>query len=377
MKIEKVALVMQSLEGGGVQKVMVGLANGFLKTNDDVSVDMIIGDARGAMRTEVSNKVRIIDFDKKKYHGDFKMLASIGRLISYMRRHQNTVMIAAPGFASVAAVVAKIFTHEKVILVVDDRPSLLKSRGVKGWISFILYYMTFRFADAIVAAHSSAATDTAKSLRVDAKKIHTIYHPLIEPELIQKVQPISRELKGFLRKDDALLVAAGRLTGVKDYQNLIKAFGIVAKKQGNVKLTILGEGPDKEELVQLIGAHGLKDRVLMYGYADNLLAFMKKAKICVSSSRQEAFGITLVEALACGVTVVSTDCSSGGPREILDDGEYGYLCPIENPEALAEAIEKALSNPIDRQKAYERGMQFSVGISVEQYRALVRKVAVL
>lgn len=374
--MKRIALFMQSLEGGGVQKVMVGIANGFAKANIGSDIDLLVGDAGGAMRTELTDEINIIDFGKKKYHGDYKILASMRHLISYMRQSRECIVIAAPGFASVAAIVAKLLTGAKVIIIIDDRLSLLKSRGIKGWISFTLYYMTFRFADTIVAAHDSAAKDAVNSLRIANEKVRTIYHPLINPELIRHTKPISNEIEDFLGKEDTLLVAAGRLTWVKDYQNLIKAFGLVAAKYHNTKLVILGEGPDSDELSRLIHEQNLGSRVCMYGYADDPLAFMKRAAVCVSSSRQEAFGITLVEALACGTTVVATDCSSGGPREILEDGRFGYLCPVEDSKALAKAIEKALKSPIAEELAIKRGTQFSIEASVKKYMALIDEVAI-
>ena len=102
------------------------------------------------------------------------------------------------------------------------------------------------------------------------------------------------------------------------------------------------------------------------GKIDNPFPYMAKTDVFVLSSEWEGFGNVLVEALACGATVVSTDCHSG-PSEILENNKYGLLVPVGDPEALAEAIERSLVQPFPAKQGIARARDFSVEKAVAQY----------
>jgi len=140
-----------------------------------------------------------------------------------------------------------------------------------------------------------------------------------------------------------VLLGVGRLTRQKNFPNLIRAFARVRTQQPS-RLMILGEGEDRSALETLIAELGLQGEVSLPGFVQNPYAYMKRAAMFVLSSDWEGLPTVLIEALALGTPVVSTNCPSG-PMEILRGGVLGRLVPMQDAEALAQAITASLSEP--------------------------------
>ncbi len=136
------------------------------------------------------------------------------------------------------------------------------------------------------------------------------------------------------------MLAVGKLTPQKDYDTLLRAFARVREKHP-VRLVILGEGQEEGRLRSLAAELGIAEQVQLPGHVDNPYAYMRQASMFVLSSAWEGCPNVLLEALACGSPVVSTDCPSG-PKEILANGKYGKLVPVRDEAALASAMEAVL-----------------------------------
>jgi glycosyltransferase involved in cell wall biosynthesis len=132
----------------------------------------------------------------------------------------------------------------------------------------------------------------------------------------------------------------GRLTRQKAFDVLIRAF-VEVRKDHRARLMILGEGDERPALEGLVNKYGLEQDIILPGFVPNPYPYMAHAAAFVLSSRWEGLPTVLVEAMALGAPVISTDCPSG-PREILLDGKYGQLVPVDDPIALALAIAKSL-----------------------------------
>jgi glycosyltransferase involved in cell wall biosynthesis len=167
-----------------------------------------------------------------------------------------------------------------------------------------------------------------------------------------------------------LAVAAGSLQPWKGFADAIEAIALLRDRGVAIRLAILGEGPLRGELEALIAGRGLADRVLLVGHVDNPLAYFSKADIFVLSSLVEGLPNVLVEAMMCGCTPVSTDCPTG-PREVLQDGRFGYLVPMRDPAALADGIEKAIRAPTDPELLAEAVKPFGQDIVLDRHFALL------
>ncbi|MBP2676975.1 MAG: hypothetical protein H6Q82_40 [Deltaproteobacteria bacterium] len=173
------------------------------------------------------------------------------------------------------------------------------------------------------------------------------------------------------------VVAAGRLCRQKGFDLLFEAFGRIAREFPAVRLIILGKGEERDVLRALADSLGISARVDFPGWLSNPHAVISRASVFVLSSRYEGFPNALLEAMACGTPVVSTDCPSG-PREILEGGA-GLLVPNENPAAMAKALQALLSDPLLRERVGRRGKarveeRYSLGKMVSAYERLFEDV---
>jgi glycosyltransferase involved in cell wall biosynthesis len=160
----------------------------------------------------------------------------------------------------------------------------------------------------------------------------------------------------------------GRLTWEKDFETYLRALARV-REHRPVRGIILGEGPQRPALQELSRTLGLDEDVRMPGFVTNPTAFMAHAAVFVMSSRTEGLPTVLIEALAAGAPVVSTDCPSG-PREVLRDGEFGTLVPVGDAEALASAILARLGEPRRRVPA-EAWKPYTLETAVDGYLRLL------
>ncbi len=176
-------------------------------------------------------------------------------------------------------------------------------------------------------------------------------------------EPVEHEW--FNRKDGPVLVAAGRLAAWKGFADLIRAMKVLSQRR-RARLMILGDGPLRSELEALIVELGLKDVVSLLGYVENPLKYFARADVFVLSSHVEGLPNVLVEAMMCGCTPVSTDCPTG-PREVLQNGKYGYLVPVRDPVAMAAGIEQALDSPIPKNLLADAVRPFEEGAVLERH----------
>src|SRR5262249_18705982 len=138
----------------------------------------------------------------------------------------------------------------------------------------------------------------------------------------------------------------------------------------DARLLILGTGDLAEQTASVARAEGIGDKVLMPGATRDPVPFYRSADLFVLSSDYEGFGNVIVEALACGLPVVSTDCRSG-PAEILENGRYGRLVPVGDAQALARAMADALAAEHDREAFKRRAADFSPERAADQYLRLL------
>ncbi len=195
-----------------------------------------------------------------------------------------------------------------------------------------------------------------------------IYNGLDLPTLLSKAQqPVEEE---WLRNKSApVIVACGRLTQVKAQDTLLRAFAGLRRTMP-ARLVILGEGEEHDALLSLAQELGVAEHVLLPGVVDNPIAWFAESDLFVLSSRSEGLSLVLLEALVAGVPIVSTDCPSG-PREVLADGRFGVLVPVDDVAALSGAMSRVLKKrpEIDKAALAKHLQKFSIDNMIDGYLA--------
>jgi glycosyltransferase involved in cell wall biosynthesis len=224
------------------------------------------------------------------------------------------------------------------------------------------------WADGIVAVSEGVAEHLSHTSGLPRDRITVIYNPVVSPQLTDKARQ-ALEDPWFARNQPPVILSVGRLTMAKDYPTLLRAF-VLLRKRREARLLILGSGETRAELEQLVRSLGIEQHVRMAGFVANPYAYMARAAVFVLSSAWEGLPGALIEAMACGCPVVSTDCRSG-PAEILDHGRFGRLVPVGDAAKMAGAIALALDEGrgVATRDARERAMDFRVERATSAYQA--------
>jgi glycosyltransferase involved in cell wall biosynthesis len=174
-------------------------------------------------------------------------------------------------------------------------------------------------------------------------------------------------------EEQPVLLGVGRLVPQKDYTVLLRAFSRIRKSRP-IRLIVLGEGTERRRLERYAQRLGVRDDVDFPGFVKNPFPFMRRCTVYVLSSRFEGLPGALIQAMACGAPVVSTDCPSG-PSEIIDSGSNGFLVPVGDDEKLAASIENLLDNPALRRSFSEAGRkaaaEFEVSPMIRHYEETI------
>ena len=360
--IARLALFLPDLGEGGAERVMAYLASAFCERG--IGVDLVLLQSEGSYLRELPPGVRVVDLKASR------MLSGLIPLVRYMRRERPRMMLAAMNHANVTALLAALLSCTRLPVVVSEHNTatidLGKNPGIKTTVLRMLMGWLYPRAYKIVAVSKGVADDLGILLNMNINRINVIHNPIVREELFQLSNlPVSHPW--FVNKSIPVVLAVGRLTAQKDYEMLLQAFSIARRKR-KLRLMILGEGELRSSLEALIEQLGLVEDVALPGFTENPFAYMRQADIFVLSSRWEGLPTVLVEAMACSVPVISTDCPSG-PAEILENGKWGRLVPVSDANALAQAMLDVLDNSAP--SPTHRAMDFSVDKSVDAYLSLL------
>ena len=334
-----ITLFLPSLEGGGAQRVFVELANEFVALG--LRVNLALASAHGPYLEEVCADVRVIDF------GASGVLQSLPRLARHLRLERPDALLSGLDHTNIIAILARGASGNCTRCVVSMRsvPSAVyrETRSVRRWLLLQLMKVAYPFADAIVANSEAVALDLAQLLHFRRGKLHTVYNPLN----VSRIDKWSREQVDHpwcAAGGPKVILSVGSLTPLKDFPTLIRAFSIVRAAR-DCRLVILGEGAERANLERVVRELGLQRDVLLAGFVSNPFAWMRHADVFVSSSITEGCPNALMQALACGIPVISTDCA-GGSSELLQDGKWGRLIAVGDYRAMATAIAMTLEAAI-------------------------------
>jgi glycosyltransferase involved in cell wall biosynthesis len=358
-----VALFMPTLHGGGAERKVLNLADRFATMG--LQVDLVVAKAEGVFAAKVPPSVRLVDLEAAR------TLSSLLALRGYLSHSAPRALLSVMGHANIVALSARQLAGRQVRMVVCEEslpgPAILGAPNRRERLLPLLEHVIYPRADGIVAVSERAAVDLSRVIRIPRDRIRVIYNPVVSPDLASQAQA-TVDHPWFRPGEPPVILGVGRLTPAKDFSTLLRAFVLVRQVRA-LRLVILGEGELRGSLEALVRDLGLEDSASLPGFVQNPYAFMARARLFVLSSEWEGFGSALVEAMACGLPVVSTDC--GGPSEILEGGRMGRLVPVGDPEALARAILATLAEPSDVGLLRARAQDFSLERIADQYLELL------
>ncbi|MBF2028653.1 MAG: glycosyltransferase [Oscillatoriales cyanobacterium C42_A2020_001] len=355
----RIAFFIGCFGGGGIERITAHLAHSFVKLG--IGIDMVLDKGGSPHLWRMPPETRIIDLKAPR------LSMSLPGLVRYLQQERPFAMLSADHYLNEIALLAKRLAGVPTRAIVAEHNQLSKTTRnaskLKGRIAPIAARLLYPWADGIIAVSHGVAEDLAQTASLPRDRIQTIYNPVINSEMLANAkEPV--EHPWFASSEIPVILGVGKLEPQKDFPNLIHAFAKVRQSKP-ARLVILGWGPDRPELEALVKELGLQDEVDLPGYVQNPYAYMARASTFVLSSAWEGLPTVLIEAMALGTPVVSTDCESG-PSEILANGKYGYLTPVGDSDALADAILEVLSgNPKPLEPAWLD--QFGLETATQRY----------
>ena len=367
---QRVLFAICEMSGGGSQRQILGILKNL--NRQQFEPELYVVSDHGELLSEVPDDVPVHIFERR--HS-----APIGRLpgsgfrarardlanllderqiqLIYDRTYHMTLITAAATRQRPTPRISVIVTDPKLDFETNpERFRTIKRRLLRN---------AYRDADIVAAVSEGVRTAAADYHRIPQDRIETVYN-FFDVDQIDQLSRKKLPGKGERSKDDFCVTAAGRLHRQKGFDVLIEAAREVVHGYGHqhLSMVIFGTGESRVQLEQQIRDARLEDHVRLVGFHINPLPIYRDSDLFVLSSRYEGMPNALVEAMLCGVPVLSTDCPSG-PREILQGGRLGGLVPVEEASALAAAIDDAIKNhPKWKQRSEEARTEI-----VERYSA--------
>lgn len=273
--------------------------------------------------------------------------------------------------------ISKIFSPKSKIIFIEQG----NTRYLFNKQNFIVKFLTkisFKNVDKIVAASEGVSQDIKNLFNLKNEKTTFVYN-FIDIEKIQVLSNEEIDEEIFKNKLKPIILAVNRLDlHQKDIITLLKAFSLVVQNL-DAYLVIVGEGPDRLKIETEIKELCLESNVFLLGHKNNPYKYMKNSDVFVLSSFHEGMPIVLIEAIACDLPVIATDCDFG-PREIIKDGYNGFLVPVGNPQIMSEKILIILKNKEIREKFIKNAKAnldtFSIDSSLSKYKKIIEKILI-
>lgn len=327
--MKKIALFISSLQKGGSERVMVNLAEYFNSSKYEV---ILVTQYKRDNEYDVPNGVKRIysepDLNELPGNRIGNFVVRYKALRRIWKEHKPDVIMSFLGKNNMMAIITSAFLPVKVAVSVRGEPTMEYEGRLMQMISKLL----FGFADAVILQTKQAKEFFPKRVK---KKAVVLPNPLNEA-FIGRIPAKSRQ---------DLVTAVGRLDENKNFAMLIRAFSSIADEFPNTRLVIYGEGESRKKLEALIRENKMQDRISLPGVVSDVASHIESSKVFVLTSNTEGMPNSIMEAMALGIPVISTDCPCGGPAELIESGVNGILVPVGDAQKLSEALREVLGNP--------------------------------
>lgn len=384
-----VAFLLNDLALGGAERVMISLCNALAARG--IQCEMLLSKRQGPLIGELSDAVEVTLLPTSRQWRWMPAIVKLARtspellsyllaksppgfvrrlpaLRDYLRREQPDAMFSTLTgnnlLAVWAAELAKVPTRIALRIATTLSVDYARDETVSPQASPALLRRWYPQAHKIVCVSEGVRSDLEGFINRPLTGLETIYNPL-DLERITRLSKAPVAHPWLDGDGPACILALGRLEPAKDYATLMRAFARVSAERP-ARLIVLGEGNDRSMLTALADELGLTAHVDLHGDVANPFAFLARADLYVLSSAYEGCPNALMEAMACGCRIVSTDCPSG-PRELLKQGALGSLVPVGDPEALGEAMLEALDRTPATQPLMARAADYDLPRIAERY----------
>jgi glycosyltransferase involved in cell wall biosynthesis len=339
-------LYLPSFEGGGAERFFIRLANQI--ADRGINVHLVVNTEKGPLKELLSRDVNL------HVLGARKAIFGLPRLVAYLKAARAQVLISALTRTNLAALVGARLARTGTRVIVCQRNQytaiVRETDPGRRILMNMLVRLLYPRAHAVIGNTDLVTRDIAEFARLPDEKTGVIHNPAPEQSQIEEARATPAPHPWFA-DSKPVAVAIGRLMPQKDYATMLRA---VAQSGDELRLIVLGEGPERARLEELAVSLGIADRVGFLGYRMDRFSYLVQADLFLMSSKTEGFPNALIEAVAASVPAISTDCHGGGAREILGREFPERITPIGDPDAMAAVIREVLDTTDQEALAEQR-----------------------
>lgn len=360
--IHKILFIIGAMKGGGAQRNLLTLINNINKSQFKPLL-AVFDDRIDAYQEDIPDDLPIKFLKKVSKLDNFRLISSLAQV---MQQEQPAVVYSLLNYPNVVAVLASRQAGAHIPVIISQHTYIAQELQeaqrsfLKTFLDKLIIRYTYSKATLIHCVSEGLKANLVEDFKLSPEKIRVIYNC----QNLGKIVSLAREdvEHPWFQENIPILVACGRLRKEKNYPLLFRSLHQVLKET-MVRLIILGEGEERPKLEAYVQNLGIADSVQFLGFQKNPFKYMAGATAYVMSSSWEGFGMVLIEAMACGVPVISTRCPYG-PEEIIAHGVNGLLVPVDDEDKLAEAILEVLRNEGLRKKLAEAGRRRAADFDV-------------
>lgn len=306
--------------------------------------------------------VNIIDL------GTSHVYSSLFKVHRYLRNNRPAVLFSDKDRVNRIAILANMAAGSPSRIIVRSGTTISVDLAHRGAFDRFMQKQSmgklYRKAAKVIVPCQSVADDLAAYTGLPRTHIAAVPSPIVPQSLLDNTPPPPAH-KWFQNKNQPIILSVGALTPRKGFVTLIHAFSRL-RQQTPAHLLIIGKGPQRQELQALAEQLGVADDIDFAGFIDKPYAYMAHCDVFAFASRWEGLSFVLVEALGMGAAVVATD-SPGGSAEVLQNGRFGKLVPVDDIHAFCVGLQQSLSTEHDRLLTKQAALPFEIGNSTNAY----------
>lgn len=377
----EIVFVVSALHGGGAERVVSLLANGFAKRGDDVTILMIAG---RECEYKIEKNVRLLSIGKASKGNLLTQLKRLINLRDFIKERPNARIIAFSTTINMFSIISCIGLKNHLSVSERNDPERFNHKRIRD-----LIYRAGAFNGVSFLFQTPDAKDYFSFSKAIIKNSKIVPNPVVIKEFHTEELKIKDDAKESEKKEsdekesgktesyrtklpaEKKIVAAGRLEPQKNYPLLLRAFAEFKKKNPDYELVIYGKGKLLEALKDKAAELKIDNSVRFMGFSPNWLEESLNARMFVLSSDYEGMPNVLMEAMAAGIACISTDCPCGGPGMLIKNEESGLLVPVGDEAALGSAMDKIAKSDELRKKLSENAMAVKEEYSLEKIMDLI------